>query len=218
MSWVRVPSPTPETRRQGRSGGSGPALSSIVGCSQAVKARDFDSRIAGSIPAIPAIKCETSVFLYDPVAQLVEHLPFKPVVRGSSPRRVTIKAKRYRCHWRKASGINRFRAFFARKFTNDSIDANHCFPLTGGIRTPFFRRLANSEPCGALFEAVIFKKGAIFLSKEYTKFEASICWSRRAIELAPFLFSDKFKKGTECQEVVNEPRTVFSGASHRSPP
>ena len=26
----------------------------ILGCSQAVKARDFDSRIAGSIPAIPA--------------------------------------------------------------------------------------------------------------------------------------------------------------------
>ena len=145
-------------------------------------------------------------------------LPFKEGVRRSSRRWVTIKSKRYRCHWRKASGINRFRAFFARKFTNDSIDANHCFPLPGGIRTPFFRRLAYSEPCGALFEAIIFKKGAIFLSIEYTKFEASICWSRRAIELAPFLFSDKFKKGTECQEVVNEPRTVFSGASHRSPP
>ena len=147
-----------------------------------------------------------------------EQLTLNQWVLGSSPRWCTIKSKRYRCHWRKASGINRFRAFFARKFTNDSIDANHCFPLTGGIRTPFFRRLAYSEPCGALFEAVIFKKGAIFLSIEYTKFEASICWSRRAIELAPFLFSDKFKKGTECQEVVNEPRTVFSGASHRSPP
>ena len=152
------------------------------------------------------------------VAQLGAHHIRIVGVEGSNPFESTIKSKRYRCHWRKASGINRFRAFFAQKFTNESIDANHCFPLTGGIRTPFFRRLANSEPCGALFEAVIFKKGAIFLSIEYTKFEASICWSRRAIELAPFLFSDKFKKGTECQEVVNEPRTVFSGASHRSPP
>ena len=116
---------------------------------------------------------------------------------GSSPTTGTIKSKRYRCHWRKASGINRFRAFFAQKFTNESIDANHCFPLTGGIRTPFFRWLANPKPCGALFEAVIFKKGATFLSIEYTKFEASICWSRRAIGLAPFLFSHKFKKGTE---------------------
>ena len=155
---------------------------------------------------------------YGPVAQLGERSVRIREVVGSNPFRSTIKSKRYRCHWRKASGINRFRAFFAQKFTNESIDANHCFPLPGGIRTPFFRRLAYSEPCGALFEAVIFKKGAIFLSIEYTKFEASICWSRRAIELAPFLFSDKFKKGTECQEVVNEPRTVFSGASHRSPP
>ena len=137
---------------------------------------------------------------------------------GSNPTVSAIKAKQYRCRRPEAYGINCFRAFSARKFTDDSIDANHCFPLTGGIRTPFFRRLANSEPCGALFKAVIFKKGAIFLSIEYTKFEASICWSRRAIELAPFLFSDKFKKGTECQDVVNEPRTVFSGASHRSPP
>ena len=173
------------------------------------KAPDFDSGIRRFESCHPS---------HDPLAQLAEQLPFKQWVWSSNLQRVTIKAKRYRCHWRKASGINRFRAFFARKFTNDSIEANHCFPLTGGIRTPFFRRLANSEPCGALFEAVIFKKGAIFLSKEYTKFEASICWSRRAIELAPFLFSDKFKKGTECQEVVNEPRTVFSGASHRSPP
>ena len=178
--------------------------------------------LAGSSPAIPASFFHACACLnrieYDPVAQSAEHLPFKQGVRSSNLRWVTIKSKRYRCHWRKASGINRFRAFSARKFTNDSIDANHCFPLTGGIRTPFFRRLANSEPCGALFKAVIFKKGAIFLSIEYTKFEASICWSRRAIELAPFLFSDKFKKGTECQEVVNEPRTVFSGASHRSSP
>lgn len=67
------------------------------GIAKSVKARDFDSRIAGSIPAIPAIKCETSVFLYDPVAQLVEHLPFKPVVRGSSPRRVTKMCRQKRC-------------------------------------------------------------------------------------------------------------------------
>ena len=64
---------------------------------------------------------------------------------GSSPTTGTIKSKRYRCHWRKASGINRFRAFSARKFTDDSIDANRCFPLTGGIRTPSSRRLATPE-------------------------------------------------------------------------
>ena len=187
---------------------------SLAGSSPAIPAKVYPEGCTGMIGCLPSCENKPSA----PLAQSVEHLPFKQGVRGSNPRWVTIKSKRYRCHWRKASGINRFRAFFARKFTNDSIDANHCFPLTGGIRTPFFRRLAYAEPCGALFEAVIFKKGAIFLSIEYTKFEASICWSRRAIELAPFLFSDKFKKGTECQEVVNEPRTVFSGASHRSSP
>ena len=198
----------------------GPSSLSTQGCRQVVRQGTLTPSSAGSSPAIPATddKDGPPSFLYASLAQSAEHLPFKQGVRGSNPRRGTIKSKRYRCHWRKASGINRFRAFFAQKFTNESIDANHCFPLPGGIRTPFFRRLAYSEPCGALFEAVIFKKGAIFLSIEYTKFEASICWSRRAIELAPFLFSDKFKKGTECQEVVNEPRTVFSGASHRSPP
>ena len=66
--------------------------------------------------------------------------------------RCSIKSKRYRCHWRKASGIYRFRAFFARKFTNDSIDANHCFPLTGGIRTPFSQQFTKSKACSALFE------------------------------------------------------------------
>ena len=216
MSWVRVPSPTPD--KQGIGFAPIPCFPSTLGRSQVVRQGTLTPSSAGSSPAVPAIFYRPGMQKFDPVAQPAEQLPFKQWVRGSNPRRVTIKSKRYRCHWRKASGINRFRAFFARKFTNDSIDANHCFPLTGGIRTPFFRRLAYSEPCGALFEAVIFKKGAIFLSIEYTKFEASICWSRRAIELAPFLFSDKFKKGTECQEVVNEPRTVFSGASHRSPP
>ena len=43
------------------------------------------SRAKGVGPYVP-------VFIsYDPLAQLVEHLPFKPVVRGSSPRRVTMK-------------------------------------------------------------------------------------------------------------------------------
>ena len=64
---------------------------------------------------------------------------------GSTPTISAIKSKRYRCHWRKASGINRFRAFSAQKFTDDSIDANRCFPLTGGIRTPSSRRLAKPE-------------------------------------------------------------------------
>ena len=161
-------SPISHPRQTGDRGCPGPLFSFHIGASPSGKARDFDSLIRWFESSRPShFSCRPGgESMFDPVAQSAEQLPFKQWVRGSNPRRVTIKSKRYRCHWRKASGINRFRAFFARKFTNDSIDANHCFPLTGGIRTPFFRRLANSEPCGALFEAVIFKKGAIFLSKE----------------------------------------------------
>lgn len=141
------------------------------------------------------IRAGRPALLFGPVAQLGERTVRIRKVVGSNPFRSTIKSKRYRCHWRKASGINRFRAFLARKFTDDSIDANHCFPLTGGIRTPLLGRLAYPKPCSALFEAVIFKKGAIFLSIEYTKFEASICWLRRAIRLAPFFIFRQFQKG-----------------------
>ena len=90
----------------------------------------------------------TSIGNYSP---LIAPQPVKLKIRwwqhrvGSSPTAGTIKSKRYRCHWRKASGINRFRAFSAQKFTDDSIDANRCFPLTGGIRTPSSRRLAKPE-------------------------------------------------------------------------
>ena len=53
-----------------------------------------------------------------------------------------------------------------------------------GFEPPLLGGWQNQKPCSALFEASIFKKGAIFLSIEYTKFEASICWARRAIRLS----------------------------------
>ena len=70
------------------------------------------------------------------VAQLVEQLIRNQQVAGSSPATSSIKAKQYRCRRPEAYGINCSRAFSPRKFTDDSIDANHCFPLTGGTRTP----------------------------------------------------------------------------------
>ena len=51
-----------------------------LGCRLAVKATDFDSVIAGSNPAIPAI------LFYDPLAQLAEHLTFNQGVRSSNLR------------------------------------------------------------------------------------------------------------------------------------
>lgn len=45
--------------------------------------------LAGSSPAIPASRPRRPSLIFDPVAQSVEQLPFKPWVRGSSPRWVT---------------------------------------------------------------------------------------------------------------------------------
>ena len=53
------------------------ASSQFLGYRQVVKARDFDSRIAGSSPATPAS--------FGSLAQLVEHLTFNQVVPGSTP-------------------------------------------------------------------------------------------------------------------------------------
>ena len=175
MSWVRVPSPTPD--KQGIGFAPIPCFPSTLGRSQVVRQGTLTPSSAGSSPAVPAIFYRPGMQKFDPVAQPAEQLPFKQWVRGSNPRRVTIKAKQYRCRRPEAYGINCFRAFSARKFDDDSIDANHCFPLTGGIRTPSSQWLANPKPCGALFETATFKKGAIFLPIEYTKFGASICWS-----------------------------------------
>ena len=54
----------------------------MTGVSPSGKARDFDSRIRWFESGHPS-------HLFDPLAQLAEHLPFKQGVRGSNPRRVT---------------------------------------------------------------------------------------------------------------------------------
>ena len=90
MSWVRVPSPTPD--KVGDRGYPGPLFPSTLGRRQVVRQGTLTPSSAGSSPAVPAKVhgAVRGVFIEcDPVAQSAEQLPFKQWVRGSNPRRVT---------------------------------------------------------------------------------------------------------------------------------
>ena len=54
---------------------------------------------------------------------------------GSNPSHCAILTKRYRCVWRKARRINRFRAFSGPDSFFQTIDANRCFRASAPIRT-----------------------------------------------------------------------------------
>ena len=66
----------------------GTLLIITVGVSPSGKAMDFDSIIRWFESSHPSHSCFK--YLCEPLAQLVEHLTFNPVVRGSSPRWLTI--------------------------------------------------------------------------------------------------------------------------------
>ena len=68
---------------------------------------------------------------------------------GSNPSHCAILTKRYRCVWRKARRINRFRAFSGPDFFFQTIDANRCFRASAPIRTghfPFSGRCIQPAP------------------------------------------------------------------------
>ena len=68
---------------------------------------------------------------------------------GSNPVGRTILTQRYRCVWRKARRINRFRAFWGPDFFFQTIDANRCFRASAPIRTgrfPFSGRCIQPVP------------------------------------------------------------------------
>ena len=96
---------------------------------------------------------------------------------GSNPVRRTILTKRYRCVWRKARRINRFRAFSGPDFFFQTIDANRCFRASAPIRTGHFL------PSGRYIQPAPFLSGDFsgwqryFSQKRITKIWASFCWS-----------------------------------------
>ena len=71
---------------------------------------------------------------------------------GSNPVGRTILTQRYRCVWRKARRINRFRAFSGSNFFFQTIDADRSFSTSDSIRTGHFPVFGQMHSVSALFE------------------------------------------------------------------
>ena len=71
-------------------------------------------------------------------SQVVRQGSAKPRFPSSNLGGTSILTKRYRCVWRKARRINRFRAFSGPDFFFQTIDANRCFRASAPIRTGRF--------------------------------------------------------------------------------
>ena len=89
----------------------------------------------------------------------------------------TILTKRYRCVWRKARRINRFRAFSGLDSFFQTIDANRRFRASALIRTgrfPFSGRCIQPVP---FLNGVFSDWQRCFSQKRITKIRAPFCWS-----------------------------------------
>ena len=105
---------------------------------------------------------------YPGVAQLVARMVRDHEAVSSNLATRTILTKRYRCVWRKARRINRFRAFSGPDFFSQTIDANRCFRASAPIRTghfPFSGRCVQPAP----FFSGVFRLAAVFFSKKNHK-------------------------------------------------
>ena len=86
---------------------------------------------------------------------------------GSNPVGHTILTKRYRCVWRKARRINRFRAFSGPDFFFQTIDANRCSRASAPIRTGYFLFLGRCIRPAPFFSGVFPAGSSIFSKKNH---------------------------------------------------
>ena len=124
-------------------------------------------------------------------SQVVRQRTANPRFPGSNPGDASILTKRYRCVWRKARRINRFRAFSGPDYFFQAIDTNRCFRASAPIRTgrfPFSGRCVQPAP----FLSGDFSGWQRYFSqKRITKIWASFCWSCQANGAAPFFISKR---------------------------
>ena len=141
-------------------------------------ATDSDSVCGSSILSSPTTAAAKLLrIFFRGVAQLVARLVRDQEAVGSNPVTPTRLTKRYRCVWRKARRINRFRAFSGLDSFFQTIDANRRFRASALIRTgrfPFSGRCIQPVP---FLNGVFSDWQRYFSQKRITKIWASFCWS-----------------------------------------
>ena len=142
-------------------------------------AADSDSARGSSILSSPTTPQQPSCcgFSLRGVAQLVARLVRDQEAGGSSPPTPTILTKRYRCVWRKARRINRFRAFSGLDSFFQTIDANRCFRVSAPIRTGRFPVSCRCVQPAPFFSGDFSGWQRYFSQKRIIKIWASFCWS-----------------------------------------
>ena len=110
-------------------------------------------------------------------SQVVRQSSAKAPLPSSNLGGTSILTKRYRCVWRKARRINRFRAFSAPDFFFQTIDANRCFRASAPIRTGRFPVSCRCVQPVPFFSGDFSGWQRYFSQKRITKIWASFCWS-----------------------------------------
>ena len=110
-------------------------------------------------------------------SQVVRQSSAKAPLPSSNLGGTSILTKRYRCVWRKARRINRFRAFSGPDFFFQTIDANRCFRASAPIRTGRFPVSCRCVQPVPFFSGDFSGWQRYFSQKRITKTWASFCWS-----------------------------------------